>query len=55
MGEKTFDFMLAPAFMGNFYLKLYFGQSGIVIDRCEIQLAESKEEEIQAILAGAMG
>lgn len=53
--EKTFDFMLAPAFMGNFYLKLYFGQSGIVIDRCKISLAESKEEEIQAILAGAMG
>jgi beta-glucosidase len=40
---RDFEFDFEPAFLGSFYLKFYFGQGGMVIDRCHIELKEALE------------
>jgi beta-glucosidase len=49
---RTFDFKIGPVFNNNFYLKLYFGQSGMEIKECTISLVESYEDKIRAYFAG---
>ena len=38
---KTFHLKLAPSFLGNFYLKFYFAQTGLVID--SVKVIKTKE------------
>ncbi len=49
---RTFDFKIGPVYNNNFYLKLYFGQSGMELKECTISLAESYEDKIRAYFAG---
>lgn len=49
--EQTFEFMIDPAFMGSYYLKFYFGQSGMEITQCSLTLVHNMEEEITRILS----
>lgn len=48
---RDYELVLRPAFLGNYYLKLYFGQSGIEIDKVLFQITQDTEEEMTAILA----
>lgn len=52
---RTCDVMLEPAFMGSFYLKLYFGQSGMDISRITLQNEKDMEDEITKILSEFQG
>lgn len=52
---QTYDLTLDPAFMGSFYLKLYFGQSGMEISRVTLQNVKDMEEEITKILSEVQG
>ena len=38
---KTFQVKLAPSFLGNFYLKFYFAQTGLVVD--SVKVIKTKE------------
>ena len=49
--EQTFRFDIAPAFMGSFYLKCYFGQSGMKITKFSFSVVQDMEEEIARVLA----
>ncbi|MDO4621704.1 MAG: glycoside hydrolase family 3 C-terminal domain-containing protein [Eubacteriales bacterium] len=53
--EQTFTFTLDPAFMGNFYLKLFFGQSGMRITGIRMEIIKNMEEEITRILGEMNG
>ena len=48
----TTTFEVGPFFNNNFYLKLYFGQTGMEIKDVVVSLKESYEERIKAHLAG---
>lgn len=53
--DQTFEIRLEPAFMGSFYLKMFFGHSGMVITRCTFELVKSMEEEIRRTLEKVHG
>lgn len=48
--ERTFELTMEPALMGSFYLKFYFGQSGMKITKCRLTLLKDMEKEITQIL-----
>ena len=49
---KTIRFTIGPIYNNNFYLKLYFAQSGMEVKECNILLKESYEDKIRAYFAG---
>ena len=53
--ERTFDFTLPPAFLGSNYLKLFFGQSGIVISKAELHVIEDMEQQIREMMEKSHG
>lgn len=53
--EQTFEFPLEPAFMGSCYLKLFFGQTGMAVTDCRLELVKNMEEEINHILSQFSG
>ncbi|MBS4220373.1 glycoside hydrolase family 3 protein [Bacillus sp. FJAT-49711] len=47
---KTESIDLGVVFNPNFYLKIYFGQTGMEISDCKIEMTESLEEQIRIMM-----